>query len=159
MVRSFSVRIATFALVAALAAALPLDASAQASTSGAPTQYHYWTSVTPVYGSPYPIAGHLDLEIFPDGILRGYYHNAFEKAFIPVVGGRDGNFIWFEIGPTLADLGFGIGPSVRVTATMNSDNSFRGQVYPEGKAEGQPDQLIFTAKPVEKSPGDYQGTN
>src|SRR5690242_20373733 len=110
MVRSFAVRMATLALVAALAGALPLNAGAQETTAGAPTQYHYSTTVTPVYGSSYPVAGHLDLEMFSSGIVRGYYHNAFQKEFIQVVGGRDGNYIWFDIGPTLVDLGFGVGP-------------------------------------------------
>src|SRR5579863_5812673 len=101
MVRSFAVRMASLALVAALAAALPLNAGAQNTTANAPTEYHYSTTVTQVYGTQYPIAGHLDLEVFPSGIVRGYYHNAFQKAFIRVVGGRDGNYIWFDIGPTL----------------------------------------------------------
>lgn len=142
MVRSFAVRMAALALVAALAAALPLDASAQATTAGAPTQYHYSTTVTQVYGSKYPIAGHLDLELFPSGIVRGYYHNAFQKAFIQVVGGRDGNYIWFDIGPTLVDLGFGIalppGGRFHVVATLNPDNAFRGQLYQEVANIGTP---------------------
>ncbi|HZY98223.1 MAG TPA: hypothetical protein VFE36_01485 [Candidatus Baltobacteraceae bacterium] len=179
MVRLFAVRMATLVLAATIAAALPLNAGAQETTTGAPTQLHYSTSVTPFYGSNYPVAGHLDLEMFPSGIVRGYYHNAFQKEFIQVVGGRDGNYIWFDIGPTLVDLGFGIGPGNRlhVVATMNSDNSFRGQLYPEGTGgsgatptaapafsnsgaspNGQPDQLIFAAKIIEKSSDDYQGT-
>jgi hypothetical protein len=191
MVRSFAVRLATLALTAVLAAALPLNAGAQGTAStGSSTQYHYSTSVTQVYGSHYPIAGHLDLEIFADGTLRGYYHNAFQKAFVPVVGGRDGNYIWFDIGPTIADLGLGIelapGNKLHVVATVDSDNSFRGQIYPEAvagptnlppaneigqRADGSTgavemaggpevtgDQFIFAAKPVDKSAEDYQGT-
>lgn len=199
MVRSFAVRTAILALVAAFSAALPLNASAQDTTAGAPTQLHFSTAVTQVYGSQYPIAGHLDLELFPSGIVRGYYHNAFQKAFIQVVGGRDGNYIWFDIGPTLVDPGFGIelpaGGRFHVVATMSSDNAFRGQLYgeaanvgtpqiggsvqpgPYGRGPGSlpnpnpqadaiasansgatPDQLIFAAKPMEKSAEDYQGT-
>jgi hypothetical protein len=175
MVRSLAVRMASLTLVMALAAALPFNARAQGTDSSGATQYHFSTAVTPVYGSKYPIAGHLDLEEFPSGIVRGYYHNAYQKQFIQVTGGRDGNYIWFDIGPTLFDLGFGIGPGNRlhVVATMNSDNSFRGQLYPEGTAanastssfsssgaqpNGQPDQLIFAATPIEKSGEDYQGT-
>lgn len=142
MVRSFAVRTAALALVVALSAALPLNASAQDATAGAPTQYHYSTTVTQVYGSRYPIAGHLDLEVFPTGIVRGYYHNAFQKAFIQVVGGRDGNYIWFDIGPTLTDLGFGVslppGGRFHVVATMNPDNAFRGQLYEEVANVGTP---------------------
>ncbi len=142
MIRSFAVRVATFAVVAVFATALPLNAGAQATTASAPTQYHYSTTVTPVYGSKYPIAGHLDLELFPSGIVRGYYHNAYQKAFIQVVGGRDGNYIWFDIGPILADLGFGIalppGGRFHVVATMNADNAFRGQLYEEVANVGTP---------------------
>lgn len=176
MVRLFAVRMATLVLIATIAAALPLNAGAQETTAGAPTQLHFSTTVTPVYGSNYPIAGHLDLEIFPSGIVRGYYHNAYQKEFIQVVGGRDGTYLWFDIGPTLVDLGFGIGPGNRfhVVATMNTDNSFRGQLYGTAAGavpsaapvlsnmgaspNGQPDQLIFAAKAIDKSPEDYQGT-
>jgi len=142
MVRSFAVRTAALALVAALSSALPLSASAQDSTASAPTQYHYSTTLTQVYGSRYPIAGHLDLELFPSGIVRGYYHNAYQKAFIQVVGGRDGNYIWFDIGPTLQDLGFGValppGGRFHVVATMSADNAFRGQLYEEVNNIGTP---------------------
>jgi hypothetical protein len=181
MVRSIAARVITLA-VALAAAALPLTASAQDAAGAAPAVYHYATTVTPVYGSPYPIAGHLDLEIFPDGILRGYYHNAYQKAFVPVVGGRDGNYIWFDIGPSPVDLGLGVyqGGKFHVVATMGSDNSFRGQIYPElngiQMSGGNPntggqsqtsavpvaeatasDQYIFAAKPVKKSSEDYPG--
>lgn len=142
MVSSFAARTAAFALVVAISAALPLNAGAQETAASAPTQYHYSTSVTPVYGSKYPIAGHLDLEVFPSGIVRGYYHNAYQKAFIQVVGGRDGNYIWFDIGPTLADLGFGValppGGRFHVVATLNTDNAFRGQLYEEAANVGTP---------------------
>ena len=170
MVRSFAVRMATLALIAALSAALPINAGAQDTTAGAPTQYHYSTTVTPVYASNYPVAGHLDLEMFPSGIVRGYYHNAFQKAFIQVVGGRDGDYLWFDIGPSPVDLGLGVGTGERlhIVATMNSDGSFRGQAFPQmtlAKTSGMTspvdqatanDQYIFAATPVEKSPEDYQ---
>ncbi len=101
-----------------------------------PTEIHYLTSITQVYGSPYPLTGRLDMQLFPDGTLRGYYHTSFYKLFIPVAGGRDGNYIWFDIGPSSVDLGLGAGPGgkLHVIATMNGDNSFRGQVYPETAA-------------------------
>lgn len=175
MVRSFAARMATLVLAAALTAALPLNAGAQDTTTAAPAQLHYATSVTQVYGTQYPLAGHLDIEIFPGGNLRGYYHNAYQKAFIPVVGGRDGNYIWFDIGPTLQDPGLGIstGGRLHVVATVNTDNSFRGQIYPESQTTdigenvgatlsaavaGANEQFIFAAKPIEKSSEDYPGT-
>ncbi len=82
------------------------------------------------------LTGRLDLQIFPSGTLRGYYHTSFYKLYIPVAGGRDGNYIWFDIGPSSIDLGLGAGPQgkLHVVATMNSDGSFKGQVYPETAA-------------------------
>lgn len=156
MVRRFVSGIA----LASIAIATPFSASAQ------PTDYHYTTSITQVYGSQYPITGRLDLQIFPDGTLRGYYHTTFYRLYIPVAGGRDGDYIWFDIGPSTIDLGLGAGPEgkLHVIATMNGDGSFRGQVYPETAAvisglsmqygfsspppESAGDQYIFTATPT-----------
>ena len=134
MVRSLAQRFtAWFVAVTLLAAALPVAASAQA-TGAAPTEAHYDTAITTAYGSPYPVAGHLDLQIFADGHLRGYYHNAYQKAFIQVTGGRDGNYIWFDIGPNNGtDFGIGLanpGGRLHVVATMGTDGAFKGQLYP-----------------------------
>jgi hypothetical protein len=114
---------------------VPVASGAQ-GTSAAPTVYHYSTSISPHYSASYPVAGHLDLEIFPNGIVRGYYHNAYQKQFVPVAGGRDGNYLWFNIGPTVIDLGIFTGPNgiAHVVATVSSDNSFRGQIFPEGSS-------------------------
>ncbi|HTU81371.1 MAG TPA: hypothetical protein VMF61_04530 [Candidatus Acidoferrales bacterium] len=134
MVRSLAKRVVVALALAGMvaAAALPLASRAQDQGTGEIT--HYWTAITTVYNSPYPIAGHLDLQIYPDGVLRGYYHNAHQKAFIPVYGGRDGSYIWFDIGPVLVPLGFGVGPGpnskLHFVGTMGSDGSFRGQVWP-----------------------------
>lgn len=133
------------ALVSMGIAALPSPVSAQ------PTFFHYETAITQVYGSQYPINGRLDLEIFSDGTLRGYYHTSYYKLYIPVAGGRDGSYIWFDIGPSSVDLGLGAGPGgkLHVVATMNTDNSFRGQVYPEDAAvmSGLSQQYNFNAAP------------
>jgi hypothetical protein len=160
---SFVLRFLTGAALVCIAlTALPVTASAQ------PTFLHYDTGITSVYGSPYPLTGKLDLEIFADGTLRGYYHTSFYKLYIPVAGGRDGNYIWFDIGPSSIDLGLGAGPQgkLHVVATMNGDNSFRGQVYPETAAvlsglsmqyqfaspsptsENSSDQYLFNATPT-----------
>ncbi|MBV9232949.1 MAG: hypothetical protein JO030_02810 [Candidatus Eremiobacteraeota bacterium] len=131
IVRSLVRRIvACTALVCLAAAAASASAAAQA------TNLHFTTSITPVYGSQYPITGRLDIEIFPGGNLRGYYHTTYYKVFIPVVGGRDGNYIWMDIGPSSVDLGLGAGPGgkLHVVGTMSGDGSFRGQVYPETEA-------------------------
>ncbi len=135
MVRSLAKRVAVafaFAGIAAVAF-VPVTSAAQ-SSADSPTEVHYTTAITTAYGSPYPIAGHLDLQIFPNGILRGYYHNAYVKQFIPVTGGKDGNYIWFDIGPVTTDLGLGfpLGPmgKLHVIGTMGGEGGFRGQLYP-----------------------------
>jgi hypothetical protein len=188
MVRSLAKRVAaTFVLVSIAAAAYPLAAQAQAPATS-PTEVHYETAITTAYGSPYPIAGHLDLVISQDGIIHGYYHNAYQKAFIQVAGGRDGNYIWFDIGPSANDLGIGLGSGnkLHVVATMGSDGAFRGQLYPlfaaalNGESPNDhrslgPDlnvtnqlapqpqptisvQYLFAAKPVDPSSEDYPFT-
>ena len=73
---------------------MPSAASAQT------TRLHFKTAITQVYGSTYPLTGSLDLQIFPAGTIRGYYHTSYYKLFIPVAGGRDGDYIWFDIGPS-----------------------------------------------------------
>jgi hypothetical protein len=167
MVRSLVPRVATCIAVACMGlVALPYAASAQAT----PEELHFATAITEPYGSQYPLTGHLDLEIFPSGTLRGYYHTTFYKLYVPVAGGRDGNYIWFDIGPSSIDLGLGAGPQgkLHVVATMDSDGSFKGQVYPQTAAvlsglsmqynfqnqnsspntQNASDQYIFSATPV-----------
>ena len=167
MTRSFARRFASaISLVTIVAMSAPALADTPAATTW--TDYHFETAITTVYGSPYPIAGKLDIQITPAGILRGYYHNAYQKAFIQVVGGRDGNYIWFDIGPTTTDIGIpglesGTG-KLHIIGTMSSDGSIHGQVFPNygfgnntvtGAIAPQPnptenDQYLFAAKPVEK---------
>jgi hypothetical protein len=160
MVRSMVLRVLSGIALACTVA--PTAALAQA------TDLHYTTAITEVYGSPYPLTGRLDLQIFPTGTVRGYYHTSFYKLYIPVAGGRDGNYIWFDIGPSSIDLGLGAGPEgkLHIVATMNGDGSFKGQVYPETAAvlsglsmqyqfaspsptsQNSNDQYIFTATPT-----------
>jgi len=131
MVGSLVVRfLSCVALVCMGVAAVATSASAQ--TNGT----HYSTAITQVFGSQYPLTGRLDIQVLPDGTVRGYYHTTYNKLYIQVTGGRDGNYIWFDIGPSSIDLGLGAGPEgkLHVVATMNSDGSFRGQVYPETAA-------------------------
>lgn len=171
MIRSFTRSCAAaiaFASIAAFCA--PAIADTPPATAG--TNYHFETAITPVYGNPYPIAGKLDIQITPAGILRGYYHNAYQKAFIQVVGGRDGNYIWFDIGPLTSDIGIpGIeSPNgrIHIVGTMGSDGSIHAQIFPnyapanEGLgpnpnlganpnalSDKTLDQYLFAAKPVE----------
>lgn len=82
--------------LAASAALLAAPASALAVT--APTT-HYSTAMTQLYGSSVPYTGSLDLEIASDGTIHGYYFPAdYSSMFVPVVGGKTGNTIWFDIG-------------------------------------------------------------
>lgn len=163
MVKSLVRRLVSYVALGSVGvAALASGASAQTSNLS------YETAITQVYGSKYPLTGRLNLEIFPDGHLRGFYHTTFYKLNIPVAGGRDGSYIWFDIGPSDLDLGLGAGPQgkLHVVASMNGDGSFRGQVYPEtaavlsglamqyqfnspppGASQDSNDQYIFTATP------------
>lgn len=119
---------------AAMVTGVLLVAPGAASAQG--KQMQYTTAITAVYGSKYPLTGHLDLEVFPDGTLRGYYHTSYYKLYIPVAGGQDGDYMWFDIGPSSVDLGLNAGPNGKLhfVGTMNSDGTFRGQIYPETAA-------------------------
>jgi hypothetical protein len=121
-----------FMCAALLSASIVWPVAAAADDTSSTPYTHYTTAITTVYGSQYPVAGHLDLQLYPSGVVRGYYHNAYQKAFIQVVGGRDGSYIWFDIGPSPVDLGLAVAPNARlhIVATMNTDGSFRGQAFP-----------------------------
>ncbi len=163
MVRSLVRLVSCITLGSTVLLATSTVASAQQSQTQ-PTQY-FTTAMTSVYGSQYPITGRLDIQFFPGGHLRGYYHSSYTKLNIEVVGGRDGNYIWMDIGPSSTDLGLNAGPQgkLHVVATISSDGSIRGQVYPEQAAvltsitmssafpNPQPtsnEQWIFAAQPA-----------
>jgi hypothetical protein len=162
MVKSLVSRFVSSATLVCLASATLSNAALAQTTT---TDMHFTTAITEVYGSPYPLTGRLDIQIFPAGNLRGYYHTSYYKLYIPVAGGRDGNYIWFDIGPSSIDLGLGAGPGgkLHVVGTLGSDGSFRGQVYPETAAvltgtlvvgptpnptPNLADQYIFAATPT-----------
>jgi hypothetical protein len=165
MAWTLTLRCASYiALVSLLLLGLATTATAQQAT-----EMHFNTAITQVYGSKYPLTGRLDLEVFPSGTVRGFYHTSYYKLNIPVVGGKDGNYIWLDIGPSNVDLGLGAGPSGRlhVVGSLDKDGSFSGQVYPEtpavidGSAQPPPfpvpgpttsDQYLFSATPVQPAP-------
>jgi hypothetical protein len=168
MVRSLARLVSYIALGSIALLVTPSLASAQQSQSPPSPQY-FTTAITSVYGSQYPITGRLDIQIFPSGHLRGYYHTTYNKLYIDVVGGRDGNYIWMDIGPSSIDLGLDAGPQgkLHVVATMNGDGSFKGQVYPEqatvfstaanlasapNPGPTSNDQWIFAALPTDPEP-------
>jgi hypothetical protein len=130
MVRWLGCLLCCTAIFSGALLAAPGAASAQGK------QMQYTTAITAVYGSKYPLTGHLDLEVFPDGTLRGYYHTSYYKLYIPVAGGQDGDYMWFDIGPSSVDLGLNAGPhgKLHFVGTTNSDGTFRGQIYPETTA-------------------------
>ncbi len=165
MVWTLTLRCASYiALVSLLLLGLVTTATAQQAT-----EMHFSTAITQVYGSQYPLTGRLDLQVFPTGTVRGFYHTSYYKLNIPVVGGKDGNYIWLDIGPSTVDLGLGAGPEGRlhVVGSLDKDGSFSGQVYPEtpavlnGTPQAQPfpnpgpttaDQYLFSATPVQPAP-------
>jgi hypothetical protein len=108
------------ALICALAFSNALPASAVTAAPIVSGDYHLRTAITEVYGSPYPTSGDLDLHITPGGLVSGYYHPAFVRSFIPIVGGLAGNRIWFDI------LGV---TRLRVSGTMNADGSIDGGAW------------------------------
>jgi hypothetical protein len=161
MVRSIRRFVSCAALASVGLMIQPLEASAATTTS--PTPSYFTTSIVEVYGSQYPLTGKLDLQIFPNGTVRGYYHTAYYKIYVPVVGGRDGDYLWFDIGPSTVDLGLGAGPGgkLHVVATMNKDGSFRGQVYPENAADtsGLAMQYdVTSANPIDTQSGTGAGS-
>ena len=63
MVRSLERFVSCIALVGVALVATPGRAPAQDQ----PTELHFTTAITQVYGSEYPITGRLDLQVFPAG--------------------------------------------------------------------------------------------
>lgn len=69
-----------------------------AAAAPAASTMHFATTITPLQeNSPY--TGSLDLTVDADGTLRGYYFPSdYSALYVPVVGGRTGEAIWFDIG-------------------------------------------------------------
>jgi hypothetical protein len=143
---------------------LPVTAAAEAPSY---TDSHYDVAITPVYNSSYPYTGKLELQIFTSGTVRGFYSPQGVRSFVQVNGGRDGDYIWFDIGPAVTvDLGAGVAPGNRlhIVATVGADGTISGQAWPNYFANGlfspdpqftnpqQHDQYLFSAKPVVKTP-------
>jgi hypothetical protein len=89
----------TFHRLAAAFTLLALVIPASAAAQQPPSAVHYSTAMTELYGSNTPYTGALDLTINADGIVNGYYFPAdYSSMFVPVVGGKNGNAIWLDIG-------------------------------------------------------------
>jgi hypothetical protein len=80
-----------------LALALPASAFAAAAQ---PTTQSYTTTLSDwnYGGMAYPYAGQLKLQVSPDGIISGWYTNDNTLLPVPVIGGRNGDNLWLDIG-------------------------------------------------------------
>lgn len=97
-----------------LAALATVTVGADAAAS-----YHYDITLTQQFGSTVPFTGTLDLTIDGSGIVNGYYHPSdSETAFITVIGGRQGNDIWMDIGRNA---------SLRVRGQFDRNGAIKGQ--------------------------------
>lgn len=91
------------------------------------------------YGPSVPYTGGtLRLTLTPDGYVHGFFTPADTADFIPVIGGRRGADVWFDIGQTTS--------TTRVTASLQ-DGSLNGYATTPSGA-----QYKFTAVP-QLSPG------
>ncbi len=96
MVRSLVRFLSCITLVSMALVAMPVGGTGPSSAGDGPAFQHghnasVWFAVS-AHGAA-RLAG------LPGGHLRGYYHTSYYKLFIPVVGGRDGDYIWLDIGP------------------------------------------------------------
>ena len=115
-------------LFCVLAASTSLAASALPAAGPLVSgDYHLRTAITQIYGSQYPVSGDLDLHITNEGLVSGFYHPAFVRSFIPIVGGLSGNRIWFDIqGGTFQTQDVA---RLRVTGTIATDGSIVGGAW------------------------------
>jgi hypothetical protein len=124
-----------FSLAAALGlltAAIPATAVAlQAPVA------HYSTAMTELYGQSGPYTGALELSINAAGIVNGYYFPSdYSSMFVPVVGGKTGDIIWFDIGSTsITHVDGRLKGGIIVGTAFTSDNT----------------QYTFVAKPTTQS--------
>ena len=77
---------------------LALAAFTAPAAASQPGPLHFSTTLTALTGSS-PYTGSLELTIQQDGTIRGYYFSEdYSLLYVPVVGGRDGESIWLDIG-------------------------------------------------------------
>lgn len=89
--------------------ALPAGATVQTGSA-----LHYSTSITQLHGASGPFTGALDLTVSADGIVNGYYFPADGSAmFVQVVGGRNADRVWLDIGTN---------PIIRVEGRLQNGN-------------------------------------
>lgn len=91
------------------------------------------------YGPAVPYTGGtLRLTLTPDGVVHGFFTPADTASFIPVLGGRRGSDLWFDIGQSTS--------TTHVTASLQGNTLTGYATEPNGT------QYKFTAVP-QVSPG------
>lgn len=110
--------------------------AAPASAASAQTE-RFATSMTERQ-SPAPYAGSLTITIDAQGIIHGFFTPDSGPPLVPVVGGKVGNAIWFDIGNDA---------SVRVEGTIDN-GIITGSAYEVGHFP-----LRFVARPESGTPG------
>jgi len=128
------------AAAAAIAIAIGAGAAAPRSVRAATVQQTH--SVTKTYQTTFQLdsgrsvafaGGILRLTLSKEGYINGDYNPPGTGALIPVVGGRNGADVWFDIGTATR--------TTHVTGTLQGDSIFGYAVEPDGS------QYRFSATP------------
>lgn len=122
---------AAFVAVLALAGTPMRSTAATSYDASQPVRVDYSTRIEPLHGFGGPFTGTLQLTFNPDGILNGYYRPADNNNFVAVVGGRNGQDVWMDIGRN-GDL--------HVTGTLQN-----GEIVGTAFEHNGLDQFKFTA--------------
>ncbi len=81
---------------ALMAAALPAAGAAATQTTGQPQHFAFQTQLSDRYHAG-GYAGSLTLDVYPNGIVQGYYH-PLDGTIQSIAGGISGREIWFDLG-------------------------------------------------------------
>lgn len=95
----------------------------------------YQTTFVKDFGQSFPLTGgRLKLTLTNDGYINGFYTPPDTASFIPVVGGRNGADVWFDIGNNAR--------STHITGTIKGNQIVGYAIDPSGV------QYRFTAIPA-----------
>jgi tRNA A37 threonylcarbamoyladenosine synthetase subunit TsaC/SUA5/YrdC len=122
--------------MAALAAPIAAPA-AVSSTSQAPAVFHMQTRLYDTY-HPFEIDGQMNLNVYPSGIVNGFYIPADTGGVREVTGGVMGQSVWLDIGGV---------HSLHLTGTLK-DGVLRTTAFIPG-----PDTWVFESTKVARQPG------
>lgn len=115
-------------MLAAVAGATLAPAPATAATAQTEQTITktYDTTFVRDTGRGFPIEGGvLKLTLTKEGYINGYYSPPDSVAFIPVVGGRNGSDVWFDIGNSTQ--------TTHVTGTLQGSEIIGSAVEPGGQ--------------------------